>query len=162
MKILRKYSSFNLWANEILFSLIENELNDEKLNKEIVSSFPSLRKTVYHIWDAEFIWLKRLNGESLSSGPGKLFKGSFSDAGKEIISIDHAFIEFVKNSDEKKLSDDCTYKNIEGKYFTNPVWESVLHCVNHSTYHRGQIVTMIRQLGFTNIPSTDFISYCRI
>ena len=129
---------------------------------EIVSSFPSLRKTVYHIWDAEFIWLKRLSGESLSSGPSKLFKGKFSEASEEIKLINHSFIEFVKKTEGEKLSSDFTYKNIEGKPFSNPVWESVLHCVNHSTYHRGQIVTMLRQLGITNIPSTDFISYCRI
>ena len=96
MRILQKYSEYNLWANEILFSIIEKELNDEKLDREIVSSFPSLRKTVYHIWDAEFIWQKRLNGGSFSNGPGKEFKGTFSEAKDKILLIDHSFIEFVK------------------------------------------------------------------
>jgi uncharacterized damage-inducible protein DinB len=34
------------------------------------------------------------------------------------------------------------------------------HVVNHSTYHRGQIATMLRQLGTKAIP-TDLIAYHR-
>jgi uncharacterized damage-inducible protein DinB len=121
-----------------------------------------LLKTVYHIWDAEFIWLKRLNGESLQSIASKNFTGTFSDAKGKILLLDKAFIEYVSSLNEEKLSVPFTYKNIEGKTFTNLTWESVLHCMNHSTYHRGQIITMLRQLGIETIPSTDFITYCRI
>jgi uncharacterized damage-inducible protein DinB len=56
MTQLRQYTKYNYWANEILLSIILNELNNEKLDKTIISSFPSLRKTVYHLWDAELIW----------------------------------------------------------------------------------------------------------
>ena len=161
MKTILIYTQYNYWANELLLSVIEKEMNDEMLDNIIVSSFPSLRKTVYHLWDAEFIWLKRLTGESLNEWPSKNFTGTFSEAKEKILLNDKSFIEFVRNLNDEKLSNTFTYKNIEGKTFTNPIWESVHHCMNHSTYHRGQIVTMFRQLGLTNIPSTDFITYCR-
>ena len=161
MKTRLIYTQYNYWANELLLSVIEKEMNDEMLNKEIISSFPSLRKTVYHIWDAEFIWLKRLKGESLDDWPSKFFGGTFSEAKEKILLNDQLFIDFVERLNDEKLSESFTYKNIEGKTFSNPIWESVHHCMNHSTYHRGQIVTMLRQLGITNIPSTDFISFCR-
>ena len=161
MKTILIYTQYNFWANELLLSVIERDMNNKMLDKEIISSFPSLRKTAYHLWDAEFIWLKRLTGESLNNWPSKNFNGTFFEAKEKILLIDKLFIEFVEKLNVEKLSELFTYKNVEGKTFTNPMWESVHHCMNHSTYHRGQIVTMLRQLGITNIPSTDFISFCR-
>ena len=161
MNQLLKYCEFNRWANEIILSVVDLETSDEMRDKEIVSSFASLRKTIYHLWDAEFIWLRRLKGESLDNWPSNNFTGNYSEAFREILNNDLYFIEYIKSLDEKKLSGLFTYKNVEGKTFTNPVWESVLHCMNHSTYHRGQIVTMLRQLGLIKIPATDFIAYCR-
>ncbi len=161
MKTLLIYTQYNYWANELLLSVIEKEMTDKMLDKEIISSFPSLRKTVYHLWDAEFIWLKRLTGESLNNWPSKNFNGTFFEAKEKILLIDKLFIEFVEKLNVEKLSELFTYKNVEGKIFSNPMWESVHHCMNHSTYHRGQIVTMLRQLGITKIPSTDFITFCR-
>ncbi len=159
-KILLKYAQYNYWANDILFSLAEKELDEEMLDREIVSSFPSMKKTIYHIWDAEFIWLKRLKGQSLSDWPGKSFKGTYSEAVKNILLNNLEFVEYVNEAADDLLKL-FSYKNIEGKIFSNPVWESIHHCMNHSTYHRGQVVTMLRQLEVTVIPSTDFITYCR-
>ena len=159
---LLRYTTYNLWANDKILSLIKSRMTNELLDKEINSSFPSLRKTIYQIWDAEYHWLRRLNGESLLDWPSKNFNGEFSLAIEKILSIDKDFILYTENLSEEKASSPFTYKNIEGKTFTNPVWESVMHCMNHSTYHRGQAVTMLRQLGVTEIPSTDFISFCRI
>ena len=161
MNIYFLYVQYNYWANERLLSLIAKGLRDELLDVEIVSSFSSLKKTIYHLWDAEFIWLKRLKGESLNDWPSKNFNGTFSEAKEKILLNDQLFIDFVEGLNDVKLLESFSYKNIEGKTFSNPRWESVHHCMNHSTYHRGQIVTMLRQLGITNIPSTDFISFCR-
>jgi len=159
--ILHHYVKFNLWANDLLLSVIQNELTEELMDKEIVSSFSSLRKTIYHIWDAEFIWLRRLKGQSLSDWPSKNFSGKFSEAKDMILKLDKEFIDYVLKMDDRKANELFTYKNIEGKTFSNPVWQSVHHCMNHSTYHRGQAVTIMRQLGVKQIPSTDFITYCR-
>ena len=159
---LLRYTDYNHWANELLLKLIESKISNALLDKEIISSFPSLRKTVYHLWDAEFIWIKRLKGESLNDWPSKSFSGSFPEAKERILARDKEFIHFIENSDDEHLSLPFTYHNIEGKAFTNLVWESILHCMNHSTYHRGQIVTMLRQLEVADIPSTDYINYCRV
>jgi uncharacterized damage-inducible protein DinB len=161
-EVLLQYTAYNYWANHILLTLTETKLGTESLDKEIISSFPSLRKTFYHLWDAEVIWLKRLRGESLDDWPSKSFNGNFTEAKAEILAYDKAFMEFVEKSSEEKLSAPFTYHNVEGKVFTNPVWESVLHCMNHSTYHRGQVVTLLRQLQVKEIPATDFIVFCRV
>jgi uncharacterized damage-inducible protein DinB len=160
-KITYQYTKYNLWANDLLFNLVEHHLPQDKRDHEIISSFPSVPKTIFHIWDAEYIWLKRLNGESLTEWPSKSFNGNFSEAIASINELDNAFIKYVQNLSDQNLLATIEYKNIEGITFSNPVWESVMHCMNHSTYHRGQLVTMLRQHGVTNIPSTDFITFCR-
>ena len=160
-EILLKYANYNFWANDLLISLIDKEKNDV-LDKNIISSFPSVKETVFHIWGAEYIWLKRLKGESLTDWPSKNFKGTFAEAKEQMLLNEKAIISFVQDLPEDKLSDSFLYKNIEGKTFSNTILEAVHHCMNHSTYHRGQIVTMLRQLGVTEIPSTDFIAYCRL
>ena len=49
---------------------------------------------------------------------------------------------------------------MDGKQYESPVWQIVLHVVNHATLHRGQVVAMLRQLGMTP-PGTDLIYYYR-
>ncbi len=159
---LLRYTNYNYWANETLVKLIDKSITEEKLDTTIISSFPSLRKTVYHIWDAEHIWIKRLNGESLLDWPSKSFNGKFSSGMDKMLLNSKSFIEFVERSSDEELSIPFTYLNTEGKSFSNPIWEAVLHCMNHSTYHRGQVVTMMRQLAIENIPSTDYITYSRV
>ena len=162
MNNITKYAHYNKWANETLLNIIEREIDETKLDTPIVSSFPTLRKTIYHIWDAENIWLKRLKGESLMEWPSKNFTGNFVEAKEMFLQHNDAFSNYIGKLSEEKLNENFTYKNVEGKTFTNPIWESVHHCLNHSTYHRGQMVTMLRQLGLNAISSTDFITYCRI
>ena len=57
--LLLKYAQYNVWANNLLIEVLQS-LEDEQVNQEVVSSFTSIRATVYHIWSAEYIWLQRL------------------------------------------------------------------------------------------------------
>src|SRR5436190_2625610 len=123
MKMILSYARFNYWANVILLSLTEKEINDENLDKNIVSSFHSLRETIYHIWGAEWLWFKRLNGESLTEWPSKNFKGTFSEAKEKILENNLAFIDYVKNLSNEEFFKNFTYMNVEGKTFTNPIWQ---------------------------------------
>jgi uncharacterized damage-inducible protein DinB len=41
------------------------------------------------------------------------------------------------------------------------MYQVVMQVMNHGTYHRGQIVNMLRQVGQQKIPGTDFILWCR-
>jgi uncharacterized damage-inducible protein DinB len=68
--------------------------------------------------------------------------------------------EFVSSLTEENISAVVTYKTTEGKQFSYPLWQMMQHVVNHSSYHRGQIVTMLRQLGIRPV-GTDLIAYYR-
>ena len=159
---LISFIKYNHWANETLLNLIEKEVTKENLDQKIESSFPSIRKTFYHLWDAEYIWLRRLKGESLDHWPSKDFAGLFTEAKDGILKVDQEYFIYVNSLNEQDLQSIFAYKNVEGKTFSNPRWQSILHCMNHSTYHRGQVVTMLRQVGLKSIPATDFIAWCRL
>lgn len=69
-KSILQYVQYNLWANKIIADVISEKVID-LLDNEIPNSFPSLRKTLLHIWDAENIWLTRLNNLPITDWPSK-------------------------------------------------------------------------------------------
>jgi len=159
-ELLKSYTKYNIWANERICKVLET-LNPALLDKELISSFNTVRKTIYHIWDAETIWYKRLTGKSLSTWPSESFEGDFAEFQTQFLGRAGKFFMYVLNKDSKQLEQDLTYKNIEGKTFTNKIVNIIQHVVNHSTFHRGQIITMLRNLGITELPSTDYIAFIR-
>ena len=78
-ELLTSYANYNLWANDLLTSVIEKNISDNQLDLTIISSFDSLRKTVYHLWDAENIWYKRWTEQKIDGWPSKTFSENFSD-----------------------------------------------------------------------------------
>jgi len=155
---LLPYTSYNLWANTKLLDVLKS-LDVSLLDKEIKSSFPTLRKTMHHVWSAEEVWHKRLHGESLASLPDP--GNDFPVFTKQLTSRSQSFIDLVNKKDESYLQQPNSYKDTRGNSHTNLHWQMIMHCMNHSTFHRGQVVTMLREHGITSIPVTDLIAYFR-
>lgn len=151
---------YNLWANTKIVGFLQ-KLEPSLLDKEITSSFNTIRKTIYHIWDAEQLWYKRLRGISLKEWPSKSYRGSSQEAFKSFIEQSSMFVGFVEDRNEDELSAELSYYSVDGKPFTNTIADIIQHVVTHSTFHRGQLVTMLRNAGFTELTSTDFIAFKR-
>src|SRR6185369_6098875 len=156
---LLHYTHYNLWANKKIADFLVT-LTDEQLDKEIISSFSSLKKTVLHVWDAQHIWLVRMQGGSLGTLPGKNFSGTSEDLVNGFLKSSQELVDFVESSGENFLLTPLRYKNLAGEEYKNKISDIIQHVMNHSTYHRGQIITMLRQLGFTKLFSTDYITFC--
>lgn len=159
-ELLLNYTKYNHWANEKVTEFLK-KLEPSLLDKEIPSSFNSIRKTIYHIWDAELIWFTRLAGNSFTDWPSKTFKGSDEEFYKSFLEQSKKFIDYTESKSEKELAENFEYTSMEGKPYKNPKSQSIHHCMNHSTFHRGQIITMLRTVGFTDLTSTDYITYIR-
>ncbi len=159
--LLLNYTNYNVWANDRIITFLKDNVSDEQLDKEIVSSFPSLRKTLFHIWDAEGIWLARLNGNSSSLGSSHGFNGNTEDGYSAILSNSKKFVALVEAKEETYFQQLLLYANIKGDKFENIIHDAIQHCMNHSTFHRGQIIMMLRQLGFTKLFATDYIAFRR-
>ena len=160
-QVLQAYASYNHWANkEITSAILEM---DENLHQQIVkSSFPNLYATVLHIWDAESIWLQRMKQHQQILVPSKEFNPTMQEAVNGWLEQSYQLIHYVQSLTDEDLMKEFDYKNLKGQAFRSPYWQTVHHVFNHSTYHRGQLVTMMRELGVTVLPVTDFIYWCRV
>ena len=158
-KLLTNYTVYNLWANERICKKASLDLS--LLDLETKSSFNTVRKTLLHIWDAETIWYKRLKDESLRTWPAENYDGSFDEFSKEFLNGSDLFCRFVAGKNEEELSEVLKYKSLSGVDFATPISDIILHCMNHSTFHRGQIYTMMRTVGITELQSIDYITFTR-
>jgi len=152
--------SYNAWANHKLALIIIDSGDDAALLLQ-KSSFASIRETAFHIWDAEGIWMKRLKGESLDEWPSKNFAGATKDGLHLMVDGSRDYINYVESLNEKDFSTVIHYTNIKGAGFQNSIEEILAHVMNHSTFHRGQLVTMLRGAGCANLKTTDLIAFYR-
>jgi uncharacterized damage-inducible protein DinB len=157
-EILTTYTSYNFWANTKVLDALKS-IEPSLLDKEIKSSFPSLRKTMNHIWAAEEVWHRRLHEESLASLPEP--GNDFPAFVKLLSARSQGFIDLINTKDESFLLLSNSYKDTRGNSHTNLHWQMIMHCMNHGTYHRGQVITMLREVGETTVPSTDLMVYFR-
>ena len=150
------YADYNIWANNKLINDLLNQ-DDELLVKELIGSFPTIRATMLHIWFAETGWLSRLNEKGWETKIVTDFSGDNKELFKlwQITSED--FRKFVKNSDLEK---EIQFEHKKEK-FSIPTHEIIQTVFNHGSFHRGQIVIMMRQLGITKISQTDYIEWVR-
>jgi uncharacterized damage-inducible protein DinB len=154
------YARYNVWANQRMAELF-SDLTEAEAEQHFESSFPSVRKTILHIWDAEVIWLKRLRGEKIEDFPSRNFSGDFKEVLAGWLANSKDFLHFVEGLSEAELEAEHSFQTISGGANSHRASEMIHHCMNHSTYHRGQLTTFARQLGRRKIPSTDMIFYQR-
>ena len=157
---LEHHLAYSIWANDTLVERLK-KLDDAILHQEVKSSFPSIAKTLLHMWDAEVVWLKRFQGVSLTDWPSKNFNGTTTDLLNGVLKSSRDIQAFVASGGERLVKGTIRYKNLKGNEFEDPVEPILYHIVNHGSYHRGQITTMLRELGVTDLASTDIILYWR-
>jgi len=158
--LLQQYASYNLWANQRIGDSIL-ALPAGKQEAEIVSSFNSLRKTLLHLWDAESGWWQRVKMQERITFPRDYFTGSVKELLSGLLNQSKLWEEWVYNASELSLRHVFHYQNSKKELFKEQVSQVLLHVFNHSAYHRGQLVTMLRQSGEEKIPATDFIIWTR-
>jgi len=158
-ELLLQYAQYNVWANKrVIDAMLKME--DGCTDREIISSFSSLRATVCHTWSAEFIWLQRLQLVEYPAWIANDFAGTFEEACSNWQQVSEDFVKFVeKQYDDRALQHVLQYYDRAKVSHKTPVYHVLHHVFNHSTYHRGQLVTMLRQLAARDIPSTDFIAF---
>jgi len=154
---VRALYDYNRWANVRVLEAAR-ALNQEQFTRDLRSSFPSVRDTLAHILGAEWIWLERWKGIS----PKSLLKAAdFPDIASLQARWDEVEGEranFIRALTPERLGAVISYVNTSGQTFAYELWKMLAHVVNHSTYHRGQITTMLRQVGAKPV-STDLLLF---
>ena len=159
-KLLAPYAAYNLLSNQRIVDSINN-MTDEQIHTEIRSSFPSVFKTLLHLWSVEHVWWQRLKLVENPEFPALSYAGTVMELGKNLIAQSKHWKEWVDLATEAALEHEFIYRNSKKEQFKQPVYEMLHHLFNHQTFHRGQIITMFRQLDVKTIPNTDLIAFYR-
>jgi uncharacterized damage-inducible protein DinB len=154
-------SDFNIWATDTVCSWLE-KISDEQWNQHIISSFNSIQETVLHIISAETAWFERLEKKEKVAWLQMEFKGSKDEHIALWKQSSKRLKNFIVSFDESKMNELLNFKRFNGEENSLAYYQVFAHVFNHSTYHRGQVVTMLRQAGFTAVQSTDLLGFYRI
>jgi uncharacterized damage-inducible protein DinB len=156
---LRDLFAFNRWANARMRAAVKT-LDEEEYRRDLKSSFASVRDTWMHIMASEWVWLSRWLGTSPSAMPSEWKDYDRQQVIDEWQALEAAQLAYVGKLTDADLDRTIPYINFAGEKYSQPLWHLMRHVVNHSTYHRGQLTTMIRQLGREAV-STDLVKYFR-
>jgi uncharacterized damage-inducible protein DinB len=160
MDYLRDLAQYNIWANQRLLQA-SDALETAALDRDFPTSFPTLRRTWYHLWDAEYIWLQRNQGLSFMPLPSQSREGYSEPFSPQLLACSVELARFVAAQNDAWFAQRCAYAGPKGLNYFHPHGAIVQHVLNHSSYHRGQVVSFLRQLGAQSVPSTDFITWWR-
>lgn len=159
-ELLKQYATYNSWASKRITDIIL-ALPDEKQMAEVPSSFSSLHTTLLHMWDAESGWWQRMKLQERTIFPSEHFKGNTNDLVSSLLQQSKQWEEWVSNASDLMLEHVFQYQNVKGEQYKMPIYQMVHHVFNHGTYHRGQLINILRQLGVDKLPSTDFSTWAR-
>ena len=146
---------YSAWATRRVVDSVTT-LSHEELSRGLGSSYGGVRGSLEHIYQADAIWFDRLMGAPTSDLSKYVPSANFS----EWLALLDGYVKWAEGLAPADWDRIVSYRNVKGEGFQSPVWQIVLHVVNHASYHRGQITTMLRQVGRTPI-ETDLIMYYR-
>lgn len=156
---LQMLADYHYWANDRLLAVVDG-LSPEQFSRDLGSSFPSLQATLAHMMNAEALWMSRILGETAAGVKPEdvptpaAVRTRWSD-------LEQQMRRLLAELDGATLDRTVVSRMSDGRQFTQPL-EVALHTVfNHGTYHRGQVTTMLRQVGATSA-GTDLVLYYRV
>jgi uncharacterized damage-inducible protein DinB len=151
---------FHYWARDRMLDALE-PLTQEQFTRDMGNSFRSIRDTTAHMYSAEWAWHSRWLGVS-PAGPLSFdmfpdlatLRGTWSELEAKVRA-------YVGGLDDAGANRVIEYKLFSGAAGATPFWQMLQHLVNHGSYHRGQVTTMLRQLGAAPAKSVDLITFYR-
>ena len=150
---------YDSWATTRTLQSVAS-LSEPKYLENLKSSHGGIHGTLVHIYSADWLWLCRWQGASptahLTSDEIlnlQSLKIRWKDTTEEL----H---RYLRSLTEEKLLASLAYSDLKGNRHSEPLFQQMQHRVNHSSYHRGQVVTMIRQQGGRPL-GTDMITFFR-
>lgn len=154
-------ADYIIWADGNIIEWL-HQISDPQWEQELTSSFPTIKQTALHIVSAQKIWLDFW----AKTAEPVFLSAKFSGTKNELIAIwqqtSTALKTFVEAYPEDAYAQIVNFKWPRGGESNFEFWQTFSHFINHATYHRGQLVTMLRQAGFTKLSSTDLATYYRL
>lgn len=155
--LISEYVAYNEWANKRLVDWLASK-PAALMTLELPSSFPGMKGTLVHIWDCQRFWLAVLRQTKIPASFRQGFDGTLDDVFTGIIDQSEEFTRYVASLTDVELQEEVLFTTpwIDG---IQPRMHFIMHCMNHSTYHRGQLITMGHTIGLTDAPMSDYSFY---
>ena len=153
----RTLFAYDAWANRRVLEACSS-LSPEQFTRDLGSSFRSVRDTLAHIMGAEWLWLERFHGRSPSSLPSGDQFANVADLRARWAQVENDLL--VNGLSAVDLERRFDYRDTKGNPHYSFLWQMLQHLANHGTYHRGQVTTLLRQLGGKPV-GTDMIGFYR-
>jgi uncharacterized damage-inducible protein DinB len=157
---LRALVDYHYWARDGMLDALE-PLTAEQFTRDMGSSFRSVRDTAAHSYSAEWVWYSRWQGTS----PAAMLP---FDQFPDVSSLRAAWLAQERKTrasldglDENSVARIIEYRTFNGEAASSRFWQMLQHLVNHASYHRGQVTTMLRQMGANPPRPTDLIAFYR-
>lgn len=157
--VLRQHFDYTVWASRRLVDAA-GELTSEELLRDFRHADRSVLGTLAHIYAADRTWIGRIEG-----APPARFLDPERDLRMEALQtawpeVHQRWLAWLDRQDSPSLQKDLSYRDLKGNEHRTPLWQVVLHVVNHATHHRGQVSAMLRAMGRTP-PPVDLIYFYR-
>jgi uncharacterized damage-inducible protein DinB len=141
-------AAYNRWMNERLYELCAG-IPDAERKRDRGAYFRSVHGTLNHLLYGDRAWMSRFTGRDLGwQGPADELYADFGELRAARAHLDELIEGWTQRVDEEWLGRDFTYTSrIDGRTRTLPAWVLVAHMFNHQTHHRGQLTTLLSQMG---------------
>lgn len=145
-RVIRELYEYNAWANTRILDTA-TALTPAALIAPGGASFESVRDTLVHTMAAQWLYLERWQGRSPRELPAPTAFGDLAAIRRRWDEIEHDTQVFVAGLDDDRLAADLAYVNMQGETWTYPLWQQMIHQVNHATQHRSEAAVLLTQLG---------------
>jgi len=156
---LRLHLSYTAWASRRLVEAAGRLPEDER-TRDFKHADRSVLGTLVHIFAADRVWLGRIHGNVPARFLDLETDMHMATLENDWPALAGRWLEWIDTQTDESLRQPLQYRDLKGNAYQTPLWQIVLHVVNHATHHRGQVVAMIRAMGHTP-PSVDLIFYYR-
>lgn len=160
LQAARSLLDYHYWARDRLLDALE-ALTPDQFRQDLGSNFGSVRSTLLHVVSAEWVWCSRWLGESPSCHLDAADLKTVRDIRARWVEEEARIRGVVDQLGPQGVLGVIQYAHFDGEPQSSVFWHMLQHVVNHASFHRGQVTTMLRQLGARPPQSQDMIAYYR-
>ncbi|MFL6558808.1 MAG: DinB family protein [Bacillus sp. (in: firmicutes)] len=150
-----KMYNYHVWANGVIIDRLR-ELPQDIYHKDIQSGFSSVSKVLSHIYLTDYTWFDIISGKSMNEAMATTNQLREQVEMKSIEEMKVIFLDLSERyrallDNQKDIEKLIVVDNPYAGLLETSISETVLHIVTHGSYHRGNIATMLRQMGHTSV-----------
>ena len=150
---------YDLWATDRTLQSVSS-LSEPRYLEDLKSSHGGIHGTLVHIYSADLTWLQRWKGSIPSAHITTDEVPNLESLKARWKQYREELDNYLRGLAEEKLRMPFSYSDFRGNQHAEPLFHQMQHRINHSSYHRGQVVTMLRQQGGKPV-ATDLIVFYR-